>query len=408
MLAENETDSDEHEGQGLKHDPLLDSYTEGFRASVTRKYSALHPGLKTLVKFALLMAIPVRFVFQGNMIGLELIFASFSFSVFSLSWEAHFYEIYRVFIFAVILSLPSLAISYLRDKNPKRDIPLKYTVLAVLLTPILAIMVPFILWLLRPRWQALQIGSPTIGLVGGSSFGILPLLFLVVLPQIMQWVESLPTDGVSLEQADDKSLNADRLSYLMFILLFFVPFMGVLLAGPYNQSLGISFMSLFLMIDLEYSLMPLEIMIPPLFTMFFSSLLGIPRLFFAYRLIKFIYGLETRKRALRMGILSVAWSLLGFSIMDLLMYSPGIPFLIVPIPSPILFIFGAIALHRPAKFSFLVTEEIPMERITKPREETREWPEEITVPVTYVLKSKLITSRFNIWNDREDQERAAA
>jgi len=401
VLAENETDSDEHEGQGLKHDPLLDSYTEGFRASVTRKYSALHPGLKTLVKFALLMAIPVRFVFQGNMIGLELIFASFSFSIPSLTWEAHFYPIYGVFVLAVILSLPSLAISYLRDKNPKRDIPLKYTVLAVLLTPMLAILVPSVLWLLRPFEQALQIGLPIIGLVGGSPFGILPLLFLVVLPHIIQWVESLPTDGVFLEKTNDKSLNADQLSCLMFILLFFVPFMGVLMLGPYIESPGISFMSLLLRIDSD-SQMLLEIMIPSLFTMFFSSLLVIPRLLFAYRLIKFIYGLETKRRALRMGILSIAWSLLGFSIMDLLMYSPGIPFLIVPIPSPILFILGAIALHRPARLSFLVTAESPTERKTKPREETREWPEEITIPVTYVLKSKLTTSRFNIWKDRED------
>jgi len=411
VLAEDETDSDEHEDRWLKHDPLVDSYTEGFRASVTRKYNALHPGLKTLVKFALVMAIPVRFVFQGNMIGLELIFASFSFSVFPLSWETHFYPIYQVFILAVILSLPSLAISYLRDKNPKRDIPLKYTVLAVLLTPILAIMVPYILWLLGPRGQALQIGSPIIGLVGGSSFGILPLLFLVVLPPIMQWVESLPTDGVSLEQADDKSLNANRLSYLMFILLFFVPFMGVLLVGPYNQSPGISLLSLSLMVSLDY-LVPLEIWIPPFLTMFYSSLLGIPRLFFVYRLIKFIFGLETRKRALRMGLLSVAWSLLVYSMMDLFMYSPGIPFLIVPIPTPLLFVFGSIALYYPEKLSFLFTEKTPDERkikpVVKPREETREWPEEITIPVTYVLKSKLTTSRFNIWNDREDQESTAA
>lgn len=410
MLAEDETNSDTKEDRWLQHDPLLDSYTDGFRTLIAQKYYALHPALKTLLKFVLLVAIPVHFGFQDNTFSCELILASFNLSISPLSWQAHFHPISWVLVLALILSLPSLAISYLRDKNPEHHIPLKYTFLAILLTTVVGIVVPFVLRLLSPPWQEVPIiGSPVIGLVSGTSFGLLPLLFLVILPQIMQWVESLPTSKLGLDQPDDKSLNTHRLSYLIFLLLFFVPFMGIFRAGPYIESPGISLVSLFLTISLD-SLVSLEIWIPSLLSMFYSSLLGIPRLFFAYRLIKFIYGLDTRKRALRMGILSVAWSLLVFSMMDLFMYFP--PFLVVPIPTSILFVLGAITLYYPEKASFLFTERTLDERkikpVVKPREEPRKRPEKITIPLTYVLKSRLTTSRLNIWSDREEQETATA
>ncbi|MFO7835542.1 MAG: hypothetical protein R6V83_02715 [Candidatus Thorarchaeota archaeon] len=409
MYAEDDSESDWPKPRQSSYDPLLDSYSEGLRSVVLQKYTNLRPIAKTMVKYLLVLAFPLALQLDFPRFEVAFIFGTVSFRSFMSFWETTVNLYPLVYGWLFVVSLPSLWISYLRDRNPERQISLKRAGMALLLTVLLSDILPIIATLLMPSsFLTILLPYPAIHVMQ-RGFSSVPVLLLVVLPQIIQWTEHKHSESISIGEYDHESLDFRRLSYFVFILLFFAPFQAILYqyyADPYHlYPVGFStfgFLSFCLVMYMSFG-MSLQLIIPPLYSMGWQLLIGFPRLFFAYRLIKYLTGTETRKRTLRLGILSIAWSLLIFSLIShgLSFFSHIAYVYYTPIPVPILFILGLVALYRPHKLGFLFTEQTQKERKIESRREPRRpvesRPEELTVPLTYLIRSKIATSRLNVW-----------
>ncbi|MGV9169641.1 MAG: hypothetical protein ACOC38_06865 [Promethearchaeia archaeon] len=419
MGDEDESESDWPKPRQSSYDPFLESYSEGARRVVLQKYTNLPPIAKTMVKCLLVLAVPLGLQVDFPRFEVAFIFGTISFRSFISFWETTVNLYPLVYGWLFVVSLPSLWISYLRDRNPERQISLKRAGMAVLLTVLLSDILPIIATLLSPSpidiillpYRAIHFMQ--------RGFLSVPVLLLVVLPQIIQWTEHKRSESISSGEYAHESLDFRRLSYFVFILLFFAPFQAILYQyydGFYPVGVPtFGFLSFCLVMYMSFG-MRLQLIIPPLYGMGWQLLIGFPRLFFAYRLIKYLAGTETRKRTLRLGILSIAWSFLIFSLISYgLSFFPHIAYVYyIPIPVPILFILGLVALYRPHKLGFLFTEQTQKERKIEPRKEpgrpVESRAEELTVPLTYLIRSKIATSRLNVWCNqtgrKEDSKQA--
>ncbi|MBD3157542.1 MAG: hypothetical protein GF309_02025 [Candidatus Lokiarchaeota archaeon] len=397
---------DESSGEGIEsetwpYDPLLDSNGRSFWNVLIQKYEALNPHFKTLIQFLLILLIPIQFGRNGPNVNMLFVFGSIHLEVIAIRTSGMLHLSPFLFGSLLLVSSPVLWIANFRHRNPEKNVSGRYAGLVTTLTLVLSNFVPAIFSMFLPIpiiciWMPVQ----QLMWVLLPRFGLILVFLLVGLPQLLQWTKSKYTQIGSRGFKQGRFVNTQRLAYSVFILLFVIPHLGVFLLSP--QDFHIHYRS-------YYSGLATMVLfngyvgciIGDIIGIGFALLFGFPRLLFAYRLIGNVVGLEKKTRAIRIGILSIAWIPFCSSVFRFL--SPSSYTIMIFFPIPVLLIYGVIAMYRPWYLSYLFTQDTEREKTiqlsVRPAEPVPKAQDEIKVPLTYLVKSRIVTSRLNIWRD---------
>lgn len=420
MTAGKDSTRGDRKASNPRYDPLLNPSSSGLSNTITNMYDNFHPAAKTILKFLVLLAVPIRVYLTPYSGSIDFVFGQIlyggygirptSFVHISLNTDVAFYT------WILTISAPSIWLVYLRQKKTGIQISHKSAGFAIVITYIISLLATFRNPLLEPT-PILEAILPSSGKLALRLFPLITIVFLIVFPQIFQWIENLRSKGKSPQNIEDNPRVLKRLTAMVTILLLFAPFLGSVSIEFYFSYVHIVLGSLFCSFSVTlfggmlFSFVPIAPSV--MFLSFTGALLfGFPRILFALRLLRYFAGTETRKRVMRMGILCLAWPLLIIAIAIVSSPVPEAASVSFPLPVPLLVIFGIIAMYRPQMLGFLFTERaskgISTEARLPSKKDTKKEPENVTVPLLYLIKSKLSTSRWNIWRDKTETEISTA
>ncbi len=287
---------------------------------------------------------------------------------------------------AVLIAIPSMTFFYLEQKKMISH-PRFEAAIAIILSFAISMLTP-ISWVNPIEYTYGGVVSLVMQLPAlvVFVFVILPISLRPIYKKIEVMLKTMD-DFEDMERFERQAGNVIVLTIVLMIITFFAPFVIILQQfAAIDSMLTATIMSPFMFFSMSQYFF--SYMVLGSFPMIIVQLIAIFHILFAKRVIQYLCNETDRAAVIRMGVLSMAWSVFMPSLLMILSMSANAFFSLI-LPLPILFVYGTIIL----RFRLPATDEVADSLITPMLEQEPAEERFVIVPIHYriisILKIKL-------------------